>query len=239
MTTIIPHNYGGRLGNQIIRNVAVSIIAEKFDLQVQYSSMFSMNQLGIFLFSGRQNHEYTKVLNDYNYFHVYHSDEIDYNVDPNDAFFQKKQIICFLYTYLHEHKPMIVEKNPYRHRYQSNRDIFIHIRLTDVAKYNPGITYYLHAIQRLSFDNIYVSTDDITHEIITKLRDIYPIILFDQNEIETIQFASTCKYVILSHGSFSAVIGYLSFYSEVYYPQHTSGKIWYGDVCCIPSWTKI
>ena len=78
MTTIIPHNYGGRLCNQIIRNLAVTMIAEKFDLQVYYSSPEAMNQLGIPLFSGNQNHPYTKIVTDQNYFKVYHSDPVSY-----------------------------------------------------------------------------------------------------------------------------------------------------------------
>ena len=42
------------------------------------------------------------------------------------------------------------------------------------------------------------------------------------NPIETIQFGSTCKNIILSHGSFSAVIGYLGFYSNIYYMNKNS-----------------
>ena len=37
----------GRLGNQIIRNLAASLIAEKFDLTVTYSSKLLIDQLGI------------------------------------------------------------------------------------------------------------------------------------------------------------------------------------------------
>ena len=40
--------------------------------------------------------------------------------------------------------------------------------------------------------------------------------LINYNEIDTIHFGSTCKNVILSHGSFSAIIGYMAFYSNVY-----------------------
>ena len=43
--------------------------------------------------------------------------------------------------------------------------------------------------------------------------------LLHYNEIDTIQFGSTCKNIILSHGSFSAMIGNLSFYSNIYYPK--------------------
>ena len=239
MTTIVPHNYGGRLGNQLIRNLAVSMIAEKFDLKVFYSSPDLMKQLGIPLFSGSQTYTSTKVVTDKNYFTIYHSYQIDYNLDPNDAFFQNKKIIRLFYQYLQNQKYSIIEKNPYQERYISNKDIFIHIRLCDVAHYTPGLNYYVKTIQRLSYDTIYVSTDERQHELITQLSAMFPIQIFDENEIKTIQFASTCKYLILSHGSFSAVIGYLSFFSEVYFPEHTSGKIWYGDVCCIPSWKKM
>lgn len=44
---------------------------------------------------------------------------------------------------------------------------------------------------------------------------------------------------ILSHGSFSAVIGYLSFFSNVYYPEYELNKIWYGDMFSIDNWIKL
>jgi hypothetical protein len=48
MTTTIATN--GRLGNQIIRNLAVSLIAEKFNLHVDYVNFNLINDLGINLF---------------------------------------------------------------------------------------------------------------------------------------------------------------------------------------------
>ena len=74
--------------------------------------------------------------------------------------------------------------------------------------------------------------------------ELYPectLILHD--EVITIHFASTCKHILLSHGSFSAIIGYLSFFSTVYYPTYKHNgvidkpnKIWYGDVFSIKNW---
>jgi len=43
-------NNNGRIGNQIIRNLAVSFIAEKTDLKVNYSSNDLIDLLGISLF---------------------------------------------------------------------------------------------------------------------------------------------------------------------------------------------
>lgn len=58
------------------------------------------------------------------------------------------------------------------------------------------------------------------------------------DEIHTIQFASTCKHIVLSHGSFSAVIGYLAFFSNVYYPAY-GDTMWYGDMFSIDGWKKL
>lgn len=60
MTSIIA---SGRLGNQIIRNIAVSLIAEKNDLYVVYSSYNLINNLGIDLFIGKNKHNNTIQLN--------------------------------------------------------------------------------------------------------------------------------------------------------------------------------
>lgn len=54
----------GRLGNQIIRNLAVSLIAEKHDLHVNYYNDRLIRELGIELFCGRNIHALTDVLED-------------------------------------------------------------------------------------------------------------------------------------------------------------------------------
>jgi hypothetical protein len=74
----------GRLGNQIIRNLAVSLIAKKYNLKVNYYNKKLINNLGINLFSGRKNYKKkTKNLNDKNYFTIYNCNNLYYNLDPN------------------------------------------------------------------------------------------------------------------------------------------------------------
>jgi hypothetical protein len=90
------------------------------------------------------------------------------------------------------------------------------------------------------FDKIYIATDDPNHPIIIAIQNKYrETTLIEYGIIQTIQFASTCKYIILSHGSFSAVIGYLSFFSDVYYPEYDDKKRWCGDMFSIGEWNKI
>jgi hypothetical protein len=244
----------GRLGNQIIRNLAVSIIAEKYNLYVDYSSYNLIKNLGIDLFIGKNKnkHNNTIKLLDDNYFDIYENknenenNSLDVNLNPNENFFQTKDITNLIYNYLHSDKikQNIINKNPFTQRYNTNNDIFIHIRLTDVAKFNPGLKYYLQAISSINYDssndNIYISTDDKNHNIIKQIIEKYPkTIIINYDEIKTFQFGSTCKNIILSHGSFSAIIGYLGFFSNVYYPEYETNKIWYGDIFSINVWHKL
>lgn len=236
----------GRLGNQIIRNLAVSLIAEKHNLKVEYSNKELITKLGIDLFSGSNIYNNIEELNDNNYFSILNCDNLNYGLNPNNNFFQTKEITNFLYKYLHNDyiKSNIIKKNPFNERYNINNDLFIHIRLTDAASWNVGITYYLNTIQIINYDNLYISTDDKNHTIIKKIFELYSLAkIIDYDEIKTFQFASTCKHIILSHGSFSAIIGYLAFFSNVYYPEYNhpghidhSINIWYGDMFKIDNW---
>jgi hypothetical protein len=245
MTTTTGNN--GRLGNQIIRNLAVSLIAEKYNLKVDYYNKELITKLGINLFSGSNTYNTTNNLTDDNYFTIYNCGNLTYNLDPNKNYFQTKEITNFLYKYLHTDivKTNIIENNIFKERYNKNNDLFIHIRLDDAEKWNPGVNYYLNTIKNINFDNLYISTDDKNnHNIIRTILNIYPqaqLIMYD--EINTFQFASTCKNILLSHGSFSAMIGYLSFFSKIYYPEYNhpgyidqQNNIWYGDMFSIDNW---
>lgn len=238
MTTTSGNN--GRLCNQIIRNLAVSLIAEKNDLKVNYSSKDLITRLGINLFSGKNVHNKLVDLTDSNYFTIYNSDNINYNLNANASYFQTEEILNSLYNYLHTDKVKtnIIENNRFKKRYNSNNDVFIHIRLTDLAHASPDINYYVNAIKKIgNFDNLYIATDDKNHSIIKLLSKAYcnsKILVCD--EIDTIHFGSTCKHIILSHGSFSAVIGYLSFFSTIYYPVYESNI--FSVLFSIDSWIK-
>ena len=230
---------GGRLCNQIIRNLALSIIAEKHNLcVVKYSAITELDNLGIRVFSGGNTHINTNTVSDHNYFDIFNKNTIYYNLYAND-YFQTKEISVLIHKYLNTISNNIIVKNHFNSRYNTNNDIFIHVRLSDVEQYNPGIIYYINAIKAVKqYNNIFLATDDPKHSIINSIVQKYPstqIIHYD--EINTLMYGSTCKHVILSHGSFSAVIGYLSFFSDVYYPEYNF--LWYGDMFSIDGWNRV
>lgn len=230
----------GRLCNRIIRNLAVSLIAEKHDLHVTYADYDKITNLGFPLFCGKHRHASTIPLNDDNYFSILEADALESNIDGNPSYFQTRAITNMLYKYIRGTlMSNIIEKNPFKERYTLNNDACVHVRLTDAQRWNPGITYYLDTLSTISFDKLYIATDDASHEIIQEIQKHYPdSVLLNYDEFQTLQFASTCKHIVLSHGSFSAMIGYLSFFSDIHYPEYEQDRIWYGDMFSIDGWNK-
>lgn len=210
----------GRLCNTIIRNLALSILAKKYDLYVEYFNYDEINNiLGIKLFIGNKKYDKTVSINENTYMKYFNNNiKNNANFDFNHHYFQSKKITTILHNRLTNNKKNIIDKNPYKKRYKNNNDIFIHIRLGDAKTWGLGIDYFVHCINSLQYDNIYIGSDSFNDNLIKKLKTLYPSIIFiDKNPIQTIQFGSTCKNIILSHGSFSAVIGYLGFFSNVYF----------------------
>ena len=231
----------GRLCNQVIRSLAFDPIARKFDLYVDYFNHDQIKRFGFDLYSGSKNYSSRTTLNESNYWQTLQLDSLDTNLDASQAYFQTNEIIQAIYKYLRTPhvQANIIQANPFRERYQTNNDLCVHIRLTDVAKYNPGVDYYLNTIRKLQFDTLYICTDEPDHTIIQQIQKEYPELkMVTYDEVETIQFASTCKYIIISHGSYSAVIGYLSFFSSVYYPDVEKGKVWCPNIFSIKEWEE-
>jgi len=221
----------GRLCNQIIRNLALSLIAKKHNLYVDYFNYDLINnKLGIILFIGENNFTTTKKVRERDYKKILNSNNIDYNLNLNSGYFQSEEITDILYKHLLsvEQKSNIIKHNPFKNRYNNNNDLFIHIRLGDVSHFNPGIEYYIECIKATEGNQIYIASDSPNHTIIKELQLIYPTInIINYDEIKTIQFGSTCKNIILSHGSFSAIIGYLSYFTKnIYYPNENRRNGW-------------
>jgi hypothetical protein len=206
-----------------------------------------MRRLGIPCFCGTNSYPSSIVVNEGNYLSILQSDECASNINTDDAYFQTNEVTVRIYDYLRREsvKTSICSINPFSSRYDANNDLFIHIRLTDVARFNPGLGFYSSVLASIPFDNLYIASDDLDHEIPQTLLKSNPgaqLVTYD--DVRTIQFGSTCRHVIVSHGSFSAVIGYLSFYSTVHYPDYGTSKrgthadmgIWFGDMFSIPGW---
>ena len=145
----------------------------------------------------------------------------------------------------------VINNNPYKDRYKNNNDMFIHVRLGDITefKFETSIKYYDSIIQAiLDSDNyknspyfnsgvLYITSDSIEHNICQYLINKYNLKIYNSNELDTLQFGSTCQSIVLSNGTYSWLLGLLSIYSNVHFPRI---KVkWHGNIFIFNNWHNV
>jgi len=152
----------------------------------------------------------------------------DYAQTPETAIYIRNKILSC--------KENVIKCNKY---IRENNDVFIHVRLGDIANTNFSypFEYYDKVLSTLKFDKGYISSDTITHTTCKQLIEKYDLEIFSSDEVNTIQFGSSCKNIVLSLGTFSWYIGAFSFDANVYYPEIKHK--WHGDIFVFPEWEKV
>ena len=233
----------GRLGNLFFINMALHFISKKNNLCVEYQFQKKFQKLGVKLFTGEKTYDETIKLTDNNFFEIITGKDINKNVSiVNDMWCQTPEFSHYLKSYFdeEEQKNNIINQNIHNTRYSTNNDVFIHIRLGDILEHIEWcqtFEYYDKILTNLDFENGYISSDSIDYYICQKLIKKYNLQVINSDEISTIMFGSTCKYIVLSGGTFSWLIGFLAYYSEIYYPKIIHK--WHGDIFVFKSWNEI
>ena len=232
----------GRFANHFFRNIAMHFISQNNNIKFNYSYSEEFDKLGVELFkNGTITYNENMVLNDDNFYNLISENiKINKNIEVSHHMYnQTKDFARYIKKYINENeqKNKIIKHNIFNSRYDNNNDVFIHVRLGDVLQFNPGFIYYDKVLSNLKFNKGYISSDSIHHSICKELINKYNLTIFNGNEVNTIMFASTCKNIVLSHGTFSWLIGLFGFYSNIYYPKIT--HIWHGDIFVFPEWNEI
>jgi hypothetical protein len=224
------NNHRGRLGNIFFINMFLHFISQKFDLKSNYKFNKIFNDLGIIFYSGNIIHNSNLLITEKNYLELLSNPGKSCNVIiDNNVWFHDKIFSHMIKKCIYEEqKNNIISKNLFKSRYQNNNDIFIHVRLGDMKDITEKMyNYYADILKNTNYDKGYITSDSIKNDMCIRLIQEFKLIAICKNEQETIMFGSTCKYVILSGGTFSWMIGLLSFFSEkVYYPD--MHNVWYG-----------
>ena len=233
----IINNHMYRFGNLLFFTYIISYIAKINNLPIKYERYKTINKLGIPLYttgSSIYNDTYTINNNTVNF--IFENPDLfkNKNVILND-FLQTPVTAKYIKSLINENKENIIKINPFDY---NNNNVFVHIRLGDITNnFSHPFEYYDKSLSNLKFDKGYISSDTISHNICKKLIEKYNLTIFNSNEVETIQFGSSCKHIVLSTGTFSWYIGAFSFESDVYYPEIK--KVWHGDIFVFSEWKKI
>jgi len=261
------YDCGGRFGNIFIRNFIAEHIAKKNNLKIKYERYDQFEKLGIKLFIGENTFEETLLITDENIDNIIFNDNIfnTYALNRNILFkqvsynpfnltdyawCQTSSIVSHIRNIVN-FKNRVYNSNPYKERYGNNNDLFIHVRLGDALDLNFNVSYkYYDSVISKIYDSInyknnpyfntgisYITSDSINHDICQRLIHKYGLKIYDKDEIDTVQFGSTCQNIVLSNGTYSWLIGLLSFRSNIHYPNI---KVqWHGNIFVYPDWHKV
>lgn len=228
---IILEKYNGRSGNLLFMEVAQSILSKKLNLYVKSEFPYEIyfKKLGFSAYRGS-----TRIINDILHYDdsqmadLLNLEKINNGISYN-GYFQVKDFVINYKDDIRSH---------FNLNYQNKRDdMFVHLRLDDAAQWNVGIDYYRKAIESCNYNKGYISSDSPNSQIVNDLISEYKLELVNTDPITTIDYAKNFGNLVLSKGTFSWWIGFLSMAKNIYYPKEY--KLWHGDIFVYDEWQEI
>ena len=235
---MVTINYKGRTANKFIQYTVGHYIAKKYNLKLlaelewdDKSVMFNEIQYG----SIGNN---LIVIDDENWSDIITSDkEFDSPHFHLDGFFNDRN---FFESFEEDIKlNMSIEYDDTI----SPDDVFVHYRMGDIkdTRIMLPIEYYYESLDRLKFDRGFISSDSLEHSFCQKLIDKYNLTPVYLTPTKTISYGKNFNKLVLSEGSFSWSMGFLSKAKEIICSgRHSGGRdfIWHGDLF-FNKWDKL
>lgn len=240
INTSKTHN--GRFGNLFFINMMCHFLALKYDIKFDYKYEESFSKLGVHFYNGSQTYKEFIQLTDDNFLEKINFSHKPCNILINNYLWcQTSEFVELLqkYWYSKLNKNQFKNNNKFYSRYKSNNDLFIHVRLGDLFNKNMDLkNYYYKCLNTLKWSRGFISSDSVNSDFCKELILNYDLNIVDENEVDTILFASTCNNIVLSGGTFSWMIGFFAYDSSyIYYPLIKDP--WYGRIFEPMNWKVI
>jgi hypothetical protein len=225
----ISINNHGRLGNVLFQNITASILAKKFNLKVlKYADSNEHQKIGLNYFNGDIEYSEKMTVSDNNLLEILKTEKINMGLNI-DGYFQLKDFVL-------EYKEDILSHFDLNYENVGNNDLLIHVRMGDASHLNAGLGYYTKAVENLNYNKGYIISED-KNTIVQNLIDKFNFEYYNASPIDTINLAKNFNNIVLSKGTFSWWIGFLSKATNIIYPS--GGSVWHGDIFVFENWKSI
>jgi hypothetical protein len=222
----ISITYQGGLGNNLFQYVASQIFGKKNKIIVNpyiIDGKFELPSLT------RNNNSSIIEINDNNFMDFLSLENLENLNYHFNGFFQIKE---FVLNYREEIKSFF--NLPFKPT--NDNEVFVAYRIGDIEGLRQmlPIEYYQNALRDINPSGGYITSDNLNHPNIIKLIDEFNLEVFNDTPNNTIDFAKNFNNLVLSEGTFSWWIGFLSNSKNIYYNKRE--RFWHGDIYVFPEW---
>ena len=223
-------NYSGRLGNNLFQYVAAYIFAKKFNLNI--TSDIILTKFDLPTICGNSYTSNVISVNDDNFMALLESDTLEPAHYRFIGYYQLKE---FILKYGNEIKSMF----KLYHTKISKDEVFVAYRIGDIngIRQMLPIEFYHEALLNIGVKNGYITSDTPNHPNVIQLMNEFNLTIYNGSDIETIDFAKNFNNLVLSEGSFSWWMGFLSSAENIYYNERP--RFWHGDMFVLPEWKSL
>lgn len=210
---MIKIQYKGRLGNNLIQYAAAHLFACHTGIKLDPNSarLDFIKRFNISPPKGKIFKEFIDI-NESNYFEYLNNPKknVGYNIT---GYYQTSEFLC-------NHRDFILDlyKCDAQLEHIRENDCFIHARIGDLlnnlnrnmAYFQPDYLEQQLQATRNTYNTAYISSDTINYPPLVELINKYGLTIYQNEPLDTILFAKNFNNLILSAGSFSYWMAYLS-----------------------------
>ena len=228
---MVSITYPGRLGNNLLQYAAAYIFAKKFGFKIYSNEPNCLFGLPTLMPDSKEDSNLPIIdVTDYNFMQLLESEKLE---TAHYRFIHYYQLKEFILKYRDEIKSLFC----LNYSQMNENEVFVAYRIGDQENRREmlPIEYYREALQKIKPESGYITSDTMSHSNVLQIAKEFNLKFYiNNNPSEKINFAKNFNNLVLSEGTFSWWIGFLSRANTIFYNKRD--RFWHGDIFVFDNW---